>query len=113
MGICWYCYWGWAESVANIYKEALKKLSDYDSPLHFGPSHIVWEDENFETSSINFCLEKFNDYRSYYTNEELEIVKWSLEELLKIPENERCIEPIDYDDENPALFPLKIKTIKL
>jgi len=111
--ICWYCHWGWAESVANIYKEALKKLDNYDSPLHFGPSHIVWEDENFENHNIKWCLENFDEYKSDYTNEELEIVKWSLEELLKMPENERCIEPDDYDEEHPELFPPKITTIRI
>jgi hypothetical protein len=48
MGICWFCYWGWPKPVADIYLKALAKLDGYDSPLHFGPAHIIWDDENFD-----------------------------------------------------------------
>ena len=87
MGICWYCHWGWAKPVAEIYQEALKRLNGYASPLHFGPAHIVWEDENFD--SAEWCLENFDNYKGDYTPEELEIVKWSLVELAKLPLDDR------------------------
>jgi len=50
MAICWYCHWGWAEPVVEIYLEALKCLDGNCGPL-LGPiSHIVWADENFNRS---------------------------------------------------------------
>ena len=113
MGICWYCYWGWAKPVAEIYKEALRKLNDYESPLHYSASHIVWEDDNFGDHSITWCLEHFEEYKGDYTEQELEIVKWSLNELLKIPEDVRCPEPEDYDDEHPELYPPKTEMEKV
>jgi hypothetical protein len=103
MGICWYCYWGWPKKVYDIYAKAVDDLDCNTSSLHFGPSHIVWDDENFD--SAEWCLEHFNEYKNGYSNEELEIVKHSLEELAKLPLKERCVEPEDYDDEHPELYP--------
>lgn len=103
MGICWYCYWGWPKPVAEIYQKALKDLDGYEDPLQFGPGHIVWSDENFD--SAEWCLEHFDEYKSDYSDEELVIVKRSLQELAILPENVRCVEPEDYDDEHPELYP--------
>jgi hypothetical protein len=117
MGICWYCYWGWSEPVAEIYIKALSKLNKDNSPLCFGPSHIVWEDENFGNDSIEWCLQELNSFENKYyerfTPEDLKVVKWSLEELMKVPLEIRCPEPEDYDDTNPELFPPKIKMVKI
>jgi len=35
MGICWYCHWGWAKPVADIYDEALfkKTISIYKKTI--------------------------------------------------------------------------------
>lgn len=103
MNICWSCYWGWPKPVADIYTKALEQLDGYDSPLEFGPGHVVWSDENFD--SAEWCLEHFEDYKGDYSDEELAIVRWSLEELAKLPLEVRCIEPDDYDGEHPELFP--------
>lgn len=115
MGTCWYCHWGWAKTVSDIYREAQRRIDELEvrgtahDPLHFGPSHIVWEDENFD--SPEWCLEHFEDNhltRTRYTAEELEIVRWSLEELAKLPLDQRCIEPKEYrltDEEDPEAFP--------
>ena len=102
-GMCWYCYWGWLKPVADIYDKALNDLGDYDSPLHFGPAHIVWEDENFD--SAEWCLKHFEKYRGDHSATDLAIVKRSLEELAALPLSVRCIKPEDYDDEHPELFP--------
>lgn len=48
MSICWYCHWGWAKPVADIYEKAVDLLDGDSSPLEFGPAHVVWSDENFE-----------------------------------------------------------------
>jgi hypothetical protein len=109
MSICWHCYWGWPKVIADIYDSAVKKLSGDNNVLHFGPSHIVWEDENWKDHHIKFCLQALKEdkhnYTDIYSQEELEICKWSLKELLKIPYNQRDYEPKDYDEENPKDFP--------
>lgn len=110
-GECWYCHWGWSKVVSDIYKEAERRLGDLDTrgtqndPLHFGPSHIVWDDENFD--SPEWCLEHFedNNYGDKCTAEELAIVRWSLEELAKVPLDQRCIEPKEYEGDHPENFP--------
>jgi hypothetical protein len=101
--ICWYCHWGWAKPVADIYSQALEKLGGYEMALHYGPAHIVWEDENWD--SVTWCLENFDKYKGDKSEEELEVVRWSLEELAKIPLEQREIEPEDYDGENPQNYP--------
>ncbi|GAH80793.1 unnamed protein product, partial [marine sediment metagenome] len=45
---CWYCHWGWAKPVAEIYTAALAALDGDSSLLEYGPSHIVWADENWD-----------------------------------------------------------------
>lgn len=103
MSICWYCYWGWPKIIADIYDHALSELDNYSDPLHFGPAHIVWEDENFDQAE--WCLENFDKYKGGFTEKELTIVKQSLEELSKVPINLRDIVPDDYDLEYPENFP--------
>lgn len=108
-GFCWYCHWGWSKVVSDIYKEAERRLNEVEvcktgsDPLHFGPSHVVWEDENFDNPLS--CLAHFKDFEGKYTKEDLAIVRWSLEELAKVPMNQRCIEPADYDGDNPEMYP--------
>ena len=101
--ICWYCHWGWPKPVADIYKKALSDLDGYSDPLHFGPAHIVWEDENFNLAEL--CLEHFDEWAGDYSEQELGIVKRSLEELNKLPMNIKEVEPEDYDGEHPELYP--------
>jgi hypothetical protein len=103
MPICWNCFWGWPKPVYEIYKKALDKLDGDESLLHFGPAHIVWEDENFD--SAEWCLENFEQYRGDYCDSDLEIVRESLIELSKIPVDQRDYEPEDYDGKNPANYP--------
>ena len=103
MGICWYCHWGWPRVVADIYIKAVADLNGNGSPLEFGPSHIVWSDENF--NSAEWCLEHFDEFGKHLSQNELAVVKTSLEALAKIPLADRCVEPEDYDGENPELFP--------
>lgn len=92
---CWYCYWGWAERVADICDEAVEHLGD--SEVFFGPGHIVFSDENFDDNTIRFCIGE--------CEAEHEEMKAYLERLLQIPEAERCCQPADYDGENPERFP--------
>jgi len=106
MGECWYCYWGWAKPVKKIFDEASEKLQG-DHFLCYGPAHIVWDDENFDDSSIKFCIDNFDKYADKLNTEEKEIVMWSLTELIKVPVAERCIVPEEYAEEHPENFPPK------
>jgi hypothetical protein len=107
MGVCWHCYWGWPKIVADIYNAARAKCG-YDV-LHFGPSHIVWEDENWDNNNILWCIEETKKEKYItereFSQEEIDICRWSLEELLKIPFEERNLEPEDYDNEHPENYP--------
>ena len=92
--------------MADIYDRAERDLIIIGSSamaLHYGPGHVVWEDENFD--SAEWCLENFEKYKGDKSEDELEIVKRSLEELAAIPLDFRCVEPEDYDEEHPENFP--------
>ncbi len=112
-GICWYCHWGWSKPVAEIYLAAVEKLGGDDIELRDGISHVIWEDENFHLAESQ--LEKFDSYQHRTGIDELAIVKWSLEELVKIPLDIRCPEPDDYEGENPQDYPPKddVKMVKV
>ncbi len=119
MGICWYCHWGWAVPVVDIYNEALAALDDDEGLLEYGPGHNVWCDENFQTSSIENCLKpEWFDNPSYWpdsdeiTADQKRIVRESLEKLLAVPEEIRCCEPDDYDDEHPENFPPLVEVVR-
>lgn len=105
MGICWYCTWGWPEQVANIYKKYLDLLDGDDSALEFGPGHIVWSDENFETEHIKWCIERKPDEYNRLSPKTYDLVIESLKELLLVPKEIRCCCPEDYDDEHPENYP--------
>jgi len=107
MGQCWWCHWGWPKPIREIYDRAISALGGYDAPLHFGPSHVVWEDENWD--SAQWCLDHFEEWRvnwnkGRYSDEELEVVRRSLVELAAVPEEFKR-EPDGYDDENPGCYP--------
>ena len=103
MGVCWYCHWGWPQVVCEIYKRGYDIAGE--SAMSYGPAHIVWEDENFETEHIQWCIDHAVEYRRDLTDEQFNAVVTSLRELLAVPEAIRCCEPTDYDDRNPAKFP--------
>jgi hypothetical protein len=104
MGICWYCHWGWPKAVAEIFLEARDKLDGDDSLLKYGPGHIVWSDENFD--SAQWCLEHFDEYRRpEYSDADHEVLRESLVKLAALPEEARNCVPEDYDDKHPENFP--------
>jgi hypothetical protein len=109
MSICWYCHWGWSKPVAAIYKRALAGFDGDDGKLQYGPSHVVWNDENFDTDCIEDCLKHIEkrEYCDDHTDADLVIVKRSLEELLALPENIRDCAPDAYwdDDHHPEKYP--------
>lgn len=78
------------KTVTAIYDEAIEKLTDVWT-LHFGPSHIVWEDSNFGTHTIKWCLENgITDYiKEAYSAEDINIAMQTMRDLLEIPEEER------------------------
>ena len=103
MSICWYCYWGWPRPVADIYQCAIDALGGDPAPLHFGPAHIVWEDENFAAAEA--CLASFAQCQWDYTEQALAIVRTSLLSLAALPFAVREVCPTDYDGEHPEQFP--------
>lgn len=102
-GICWYCHWGWPEQVAAIYHKAADEIGD--EHLRYGPSHVVWEDENFGTECIQECIDNADRWWTDHDEGDKEVVLRSLRELLQIPESIRCCEPADYQGANPENFP--------
>lgn len=106
MSICWYCHWGWPATVRHIYKKAaeeLKVIGSGTEPLNYGPGHVVWDDENFD--SAEWCIEHFSEFDHDLSAAEREIVMRSLVELAKVPKEFRCTEPEDYDGEHPQVYP--------
>lgn len=101
--ICWYCHWGWPAPVAEIFLKARDALGGDDSPLRYGPAHVVWDDENWDHAG--WCLAHFEKYKGDYTDEELLIVRRSLEELAALPVENWDVVPDDYDGEHPEQFP--------
>lgn len=104
MGACWYCHWGWSKKVKDIYDNYIADGFMYEA-MHFGPAHIVWEDENFNRESVQFCLDNFDKYKRDFDEDSMKSVRASLEDLLKLTDEELDPEPDDYDGENPEDFP--------
>lgn len=92
MGLCWYCFWGWPRKIREIYEEGVEDSSW--SAMHFGPAHIVWEDENFDDPQ--WCIDNLQKYRGDCTDAELEVIKKSLLELAALPMEIR-VPPKGYD----------------
>jgi hypothetical protein len=112
MSYCWYCYWGWAEPVARIFREAVAALGGDENPLLYGPAHVVWEDENFGRGSVEFCL-RACDGETDLSADALAAVRASLEALLALPDEAREIEPADYDGENPQDYPPAVPVVRV
>jgi len=100
-GCCWWCYHGWPKPIYDIYKRAVDKLGS-TIPLECGPAHIVWSDENFDCAQ--WCLDNFDKYKGDYSEEELEIIKQSLYELLEVSDEFKA-EPAGYDGDRPENYP--------
>ena len=74
-------YHEWTKPVREIYDEALRRLNGNVMPLHYGPAHVVWEDENFQMAK--WCLDLFDEFEGEFSSDQLDVVRWSLKELLK------------------------------
>ena len=76
--------------VDEIYNVAVM-TEGADNALHWGPTHIIWEDGNYTDRDIEFCKEELKratkEHR--FNKEILAAVERSLAELEKIPERER------------------------
>jgi hypothetical protein len=115
-GICWYCYWGWARPVKEIYERAVEELGD--SVVDYGPGHIVFADENFENHNIEFCLNECDanrdSYRDRMSDAEIDRLRAYLVELRQVPEEVRCCAPEEYwkDADHPERYPPTIEVVK-
>lgn len=105
MSICWFCHWGWPKAIHDIYVRALVDLDGDSAILAFtGGAHIVWEDENFDRGSIQWCIDN-GVPDSSDTPEEKAIVLRSLQELLALPDDVLDCVPDNYDGEHPENYP--------
>lgn len=75
--------------IGHVYLGAYARLNGDMSPLmNSYQSHVVWDDGNYDMAES--CLEHFDDYEPQeYTDEQMAVIRWSLEELTKIPIEER------------------------
>lgn len=108
--ICWYCHWGWSKSVAEIYDRYIDVAGE--SAMHYGPAHVVWDDENFEREHVQWCLDHFDEYRGDHEEAELAAVRQSLMDLLALADDVLAPEPEDYDGEHPEQFPPKVEMVR-
>jgi hypothetical protein len=118
--MCWYCRWGWPKAVADIYLRAERDIdamipepgpendwTDWDgepscgeSALKYGPTHCVWEDENFG-GDFEFELKECDSpmYANWLPGA-MDVVRRSVRELLALPESVRMPRQ-DYFEEHP------------
>lgn len=87
----------WSAQVGQIYADALEKLGGNETPLHYGPAHVVWDDGNLD--SAEWCLENFEEYEGNISKTDAAIVRQSLERLARIPLEKRW---------GNAVFPLSV-----
>jgi hypothetical protein len=82
--------------ITEIYQKYEKVIDEHSGDgfmkLNFGPAHIVWEDSNFETHHIQWCIDHAEDYRRNLCSLEFDAVMNSLKELLTVPEEQRMQE---------------------
>lgn len=120
--ICWYCYWNvWPKAVLGIYEKYENAIDDklmvldmdFNAPswpqsgefaLEYGPGHIVWSDENFD--SAKWCIDNFAAYLDSECPKDIaDLIKKSLEELDALPGELKDAVPKEYKGENPENFP--------
>jgi hypothetical protein len=103
-GECYWCWWGWPKPILDIYNDCLAKLDGNKGPLHFGPAHLVWEDENWDL--VQFCLDHFDEFSFDLTEHELAVVRESLARLLAVPDEYKSPpDGFDEDKNSPGDFP--------
>jgi len=94
--MCWYCKWGWPKPVADIYDKYVA-LGAF-SAMHWGPSHSVWEDENFARHHVQSTIEDIDNgqFCDGHSPEDIALVRSSMVELLALPDE--VLNPgADYD----------------
>jgi hypothetical protein len=100
--MCYWCYWGWPKPIRDIYDDCIARVGE--SPLLYGPSHVVWADENW--TCAQWCLDHFDEYTHGYSDGELDVMRESLERLVAVPDEFKTA-PEGYDESChiPAMFP--------
>jgi hypothetical protein len=84
-----------------------------EDAMHYGAAHIVWDDENFDRGCVQACLDDFERWkRDDCTDEQNEAVRQSLLDMLALPDDQREVEPDDYDGEHPDNFPPTCEVVK-
>lgn len=102
-GSCYFCHWGWPPEIQAVYERGLEAAGH--SAMHFGPAHVVWEDENFD--SAQWCIDHFDNHSEKLDDVQRAAVLRSLQELVALPDPLKT-SPEGYvleDDTDPADFP--------
>ncbi len=85
-----------AKSIFNLHVKLLKDYGYSENDLLFGHSHIVWEDYNFESDHIEWCISEIEKSQRCWKSDICTfLVRSSLVHLLQLPKYEDCI---DYED---------------
>ena len=114
MSTCWYCHWGWAVEVADIYDRYVEEFGA--DAMRDGPAHIIWADENFEAYHVEesfVAAREMVSVESFYSVKEIEAAVGSLRELVELGEAVYNIEPEEYGGEHPEYFPPKCAVRKV
>jgi hypothetical protein len=96
--MCYYCYWGVPEAVAQIYET----YDNGDGAIEYTCAHVVFGDWNLDDTTIKSCIESAKKEPDFYDNDKN---LWhsdsiaAMEELLLIPEEERDIAEDGWNDE--------------
>lgn len=90
-------YWeNEAKSIFDLHVKLLENYGYCENDLLFGHSHIVWEDYNFESGHIKWCISEIEkSERCWKSDIRTFLVRSSLVHLLHLPKYEDCV---DYEE---------------
>ncbi len=78
----------WPREVAAIYKRCVDVVGV--GAMNYGPAHIVWDDGNFDSGSIQWCIDNAWKNRNELGDDAVAVVIQSLHDLASVSESIRC-----------------------
>lgn len=110
---CWYCHVNaWPAEVVDVYYATIRNALPHDrfdtaQEMHWGATHGIWEDENFDNLALTTALQHIL-VNAELTPIQLGIAVYSIMALLRIPESVRVPFNVDDDDyPTPPTGPMK------
>lgn len=124
--MCYWCYWGWPVELADIHDESVERIEAILEPLrfnketfeevqteppsgfsalHFGPGHVLWEDENWDCA--DYCLKECDgEMVEGWVPAAVEVLRDSLRRVIALPDHlKREPEGYSEDETDPKDFP--------